>query len=113
MSFVPVVRYEYRVEGRAYTSSRINFSVVQGISEDWARGITGRYPVGQEVVVYYDPQKPSDAVLEHVNVGLRLHLGIFFFVVGLLGFIYLMSDGSGCQKIDQMLIRHFGAPKNH
>ncbi len=104
ISYVPVIRYEYHVEGRPYASSRLNFSVVQGISEDWARGIADRYPVGKEVVVYYDPKKPSESVLEHLSISLRLHLAVFVFVVGLLGFIYLMSDGGGCQKIDRILL---------
>lgn len=106
ISYVPVIRYEYHVEGRSYASSRLNFSVVQGISEDWARGIADRYPVGKEVVVYYDPQKPSESVLEHLSISLLIHLGIFFFVVSLLGFIYLMSDGGGCQKVDSLLFHY-------
>jgi hypothetical protein len=29
-----------------------------------ARGVVAKYPVGSQVLVYYDPSNPSDAVLE-------------------------------------------------
>jgi hypothetical protein len=62
--YSPLVEYAYAVNGREYRSRQIRFSVnVQG-SEDFARKVCARYPVGAEVVVHYDPANFANAALE-------------------------------------------------
>ena len=58
----PVVHYSYQVAGQAYQSSKRAPGMEVGGTG--ARGVIARYPVGAQVMVFYDPQKPSDAVLE-------------------------------------------------
>ena len=58
----PVVQYSYQVGSQAYHGSKIAPGVAVGGTGSGK--VVGRYPVGAQVVVFYDPQNPSDAVLE-------------------------------------------------
>ena len=58
----PVVQYSYQVGGQTYQSMRLAPGPEVGGSG--ARKVVGRYPAGAQVMVFYDPQNPSDAVLE-------------------------------------------------
>ena len=58
----PVVRYSYQVIGRSYQGNRIMPGPEVGGSG--AQKVVARYPAGAQVMVYYDPDKPSESVLE-------------------------------------------------
>jgi hypothetical protein len=65
-SEVPVVGYQYQVDGQSYTGGTIKageqyFSV--RLYGD-ARKTVERYPVGAQVMVYYNPANPSESALE-------------------------------------------------
>lgn len=80
------VHYEYRAYGQTYTGSRVRFGGALNANSADARETTRRYPVGQNVVVHYYPDKPSLATLEQKVSGLVwlwIVLGLFF--VGSIG----------------------------
>jgi len=58
----PVVHYTYQVMGQMLQGSKIMPGPESGGS--WAHKVVERYPAGAQVMVYYDPNNPSDAVLE-------------------------------------------------
>lgn len=58
----PVVQYSYQVGGQAYHGSKIAPGMEVGGTG--AGKVVERYPAGAQVMVFYDPQNPSDAVLE-------------------------------------------------
>lgn len=58
----PVVQYTYQVGGQTYQSSKRAPGMEVGGTG--AGSVVARYPAGAQVMVFYDPQKPSDAVLE-------------------------------------------------
>lgn len=58
----PRVIYTYNVSGRSYTGNRIAPGMEVGGTG--APGVIAKYPPGSQVKVYYNPQDPSDAVLE-------------------------------------------------
>ncbi|HAV77225.1 MAG TPA: hypothetical protein DCX53_07715 [Anaerolineae bacterium] len=58
----PVVHYTYQVMGLGLQGSKIMPGMEVGGSG--AHKVVARYPMGAEVMVYYDPNNPSDAVLE-------------------------------------------------
>lgn len=58
----PVVQYSYQVNGQAYQSTKLAPGPEMGGSG--ANKVVAKYPAGAQVMVFYDPQKPSDAVLE-------------------------------------------------
>ena len=63
-SYMPVVEYTYLVGGRQFSSRSVWADTEVSGSEDYAKGIAGRYPAGTGVTVHYDPQKPSRSALE-------------------------------------------------
>jgi hypothetical protein len=58
----PVVQYSYQINGQAYQSYKLAPGPEVGGSG--ARKVVAKYPSGAQVMVFYDPQNPSDAVLE-------------------------------------------------
>lgn len=58
----PAVQYSYQAGGQAYQGNRIAPGPEVGGSG--AGKVVGRYPAGAQVMVFYNPQNPSDAVLE-------------------------------------------------
>ncbi|WP_281492150.1 DUF3137 domain-containing protein [Desulfosarcina cetonica] len=54
----PKVTYQYLIDGKTYKSGKISFS-----STGNAKQVVARYPVGKSVPVYYNPEKPKQAVL--------------------------------------------------
>ena len=65
-SEIPVVVYQYQVDGKPYTGQVVKageqfFSV--RIYGD-AQKTVARYPVGAQVMVYYNPANPAESALE-------------------------------------------------
>lgn len=58
----PVVHYSYQVGGQAYQGMKI--APGPDVGGTGAGKVVDRYPVGAQVMVFYNPQNPSDAVLE-------------------------------------------------
>ena len=58
----PVVQYTYQVMGQMLQGRK----VMPGpeVGGTGAHKVVNRYPAGAQVMVYYDPNNPSDAVLE-------------------------------------------------
>ena len=58
----PVVQYAYQVSGQAYQSAKL--APGPEVGGTGAGKIVERYPAGAQVMVFYNPQNPADAVLE-------------------------------------------------
>ena len=58
----PVVQYSYQIGGQAYQSMKL--APGPEVGGTGARKAVAKYPAGAQVMVFYDPQNPSDAVLE-------------------------------------------------
>ena len=58
----PVVQYTYQVMGQMLQGSK----VMPGpeVGGTGAQKVVDRYPAGAQVMIYYDPNNPSDTVLE-------------------------------------------------
>jgi len=85
-SYTPTVSYTYRVLGQEYQGDKIGFGFQQSYgSPSKAQAALASFPVGKQVTVYYDPNKPADAVLERKASGSTptLGLGIIFIAVSL------------------------------
>ncbi len=85
-SYSPQVAYTYQVNGTFYEGYRIKFGENTYSSEREALEILGMYPVGQTVMVYYDPADPDNTVLEPGVSGgsyIVLSVGVIFVVVSL------------------------------
>lgn len=58
----PVVQYSYQVGGRTYQSSKL--APGPEVGGTGAGKVVARYPAGAQVMVFYDPNNPAEAVLE-------------------------------------------------
>lgn len=79
-SYEPLVEYRYSVIGSPLIGKKIAFGANQ-FTYNTAQKIISRYPPGAAVQVHYNPEKPSQSVLETKASG-----GTVFLVVGI-GFI--------------------------
>lgn len=85
-TYSPVVRYEYQVNGVAYTGGQVAIggSGIAISNNNKVQQMIDQYPPGKLVVVYYNPQNPAEAVLETRIAGkAELVLGIILIGVGL------------------------------
>lgn len=73
------VRYEYRVEGRAYVGGRVtNMRIYCDRNRDGAIGwLQNHFPRGKVVEVYYDPSDPEAAFL-HPGVVSKMDVAMIF-----------------------------------
>ena len=63
--YEPVVEYAYEVNGRDYHGTQVSFGArVSTQSQNAAEERAARYPRDAKVVVHYDPEHPTVAVLE-------------------------------------------------
>ncbi len=84
------VRYSYRVNGQEYESNRVHYAGFGAQTE--ALTTRDAYPPGMPVTVFFDPARPSRAVLEHdppLFPYLLLPMGL-----AILAFVVLQALGS-------------------
>ena len=62
--YQPVVKFTYEVEGKTFKSNRIMFGEVSSLYGNLPIEIVQKYPEGKNVIVFYNPYKPQEAVLE-------------------------------------------------
>ena len=85
-SFTAQVEFEYVVEGSTHRGTRLRYGRIGRASRRRAEQVLAPYPVGAYTPVFYDPRKPSDAVLiqgtSWGNAAIAL-FGAVFLVCGL------------------------------
>ena len=107
------VNYDYRYEGREYTSDRYDFYEVSTGEDEWKKEVVAEIPPGTETVCFVNPNDSSEAVLSRAqNVGYVTAIpGVLFLLVGLFGLYaaffgglipwrgrQLINDEPGAQK---------------
>lgn len=66
-SYYPHVEYTYTIFGQTLTGKQIAFGGVKGYNDtNKAQSALSKYPVNAQVGVFYNPQKPGEAVLERI-----------------------------------------------
>ncbi len=88
---IPQVAYSYKVNGQSYQSSRITFGAINKLN---AGNTVQRYAKGKNIEVFFDPQKPDEAVLmpgaDSTLSIVFIGIGSVFMVMGLMtAFKYL------------------------
>jgi len=93
--YLPAVEYFYYVGDQRLTHNRLRFDgEVYTSNYKGARETVERYPSGQSIRVYYDPQNPQNAVIEReigggmmaflVVGGVALLIALLIFLFGIL-----------------------------
>ncbi len=86
LSYIPVIEYQYLVEGEMKTSDKIGLVGWNDYKELTANAVADRYSVGRRVRVYCSPYDPDLVVLEpglrwpHIS---ELLVGLFFLTAGM------------------------------
>lgn len=92
----PNVSYNYHVDGKTYTANNIEvIDVGNGNTDNYAKQVVERYPVGKEVQVHFDPGNPAIAVLDPgipTNIGGLNSITFIAFQVG----VVVIGVGSFC-----------------
>ena len=83
-AYQAVIVYAYTVLGQEYTGKQVAFGV-RSATRKAASAVLERYPLDRQVTVYYDPQKPGQAVLERVSSSglLQIVIGILLILSGI------------------------------
>lgn len=62
--YVPVVAYEYAVDGAVYQAARLRFGDASKARAEEAQKLVERFPVGAGIEIRYNPKDPRDATIE-------------------------------------------------
>ena len=93
----PRIVYSYNVDGIEYQSERLKIGAQDISSNDWnwSQRILDKYHVGKEVLVYFNPNKPSKALIEpgmNLRIGFFGILAVIFFIVSwVIGLIFIRA----------------------
>ena len=89
------VRYEYNVDGTTYQGDKVSFSSEKNCNS-WSKNADQDYPKGEEITVYYNPDNPSEAVLNNGLSGVPFSTCCFFAfpMVGLIMLFVMTKESS-------------------
>lgn len=85
--YKPLIEYKYSVNGKEFKSPKYSYAEYSSSNSDHAYEVINKYPKGERVTVFYNPEKHYDAVLEPGTsfiVYVPLILGAIFSLVGFL-----------------------------
>jgi hypothetical protein len=88
------IRYEYSVNKIPYSSMSVNAID----SPFYPSHIADRYPVGKDVIVYYNPKDPFDAVLEPGFDNIFKAFDVFSFLLFGAGIYFIFLGISGIKN---------------
>ena len=97
-TYEAVVTYSYSVDGVDHEGDRISIGAAGSGDPELAEAIRGRYPVGGEVPVHYDPSDPASSVLEpgvHGSTYILAIIGVVFLFMGALVLLLRRIFGTG------------------
>jgi hypothetical protein len=88
--FLPEISYTYQVSGAEFTSKRMTYAGTKSYSKrENAEEAVALYPIGTQLMVYYDTKNPKEAVVDRTakRSNMMLIFGIMFIFVGLVTFL--------------------------
>jgi Protein of unknown function (DUF3592) len=116
-----VVKYEYVVSGQTFASDRISYKSY-GASREQAQRVIDAYRVGSSVTVHYNPENPSESVLEPgvgwaTFQGPLLWLSPFVLLILVVGGLILRARKKKTAWVEQKSLipsrRDITPPKDH
>jgi Protein of unknown function (DUF3592) len=87
------ILYEYSVNGVKLRSDVWRLGVGRSSFMGFAKRAVAKYPIGAPVMVYFNPDKPTDAMLETGNASWAFFVfGLAFFLGGANAVIHLLQN---------------------
>jgi hypothetical protein len=91
--YVSEISYKYQAYGVHHIADVRQFGGTSISSKMQAQRIVEQYPIGREITVYFNPNKPAQAVLEPGKIDwVTAVIGVGFVVIGLM---CLLGNGHG------------------
>lgn len=89
-TYSATIKYRYTVGDAQYTGDRYDFLGGSSSDDSYAQRLVRENPAGKEITVYYDPEKPAEAVLHLELPGMCYMLILFLqpFALAGLGLTY-------------------------
>jgi len=87
--YTPLIEYSYTVNNVVYTNNRLDLGKQISGPPQFLGRIINAFPVGSEVIVYYDPEDPMSASIEPgIATSTYLHTGTgsLFLVIAFISF---------------------------
>jgi len=109
----PLVQYKYTVNGVNYSSNRVRFGVISTSDGGYANEVVNRYPVGKTVKVYYNPDNPSEALLEPGITWIEylpILFGLIFILIGIVFLFFVIKQGRGVKQLEIVLDKSVYSP---
>ena len=96
-TYEPVITYRYSVAGQDYTSKRYSYTFTMDHDYGDAKRIVEAHPKGTVVTAYFDPDDPSQAVLDNTKASPIMFYLFMAFFLGVFGYIVKVGflDGKG------------------
>ena len=85
-SYTPLIRYQFQAQGQTIIGDRLGFDGKSYSKKPDAQAVVARYPLGAQVNVFFDPEKPADSVLHRTSGSAWV-----FVVVGLAAFLLAVA----------------------
>jgi len=85
------IEYAYHVDGKEYSSKKIKWVDHNSNNAGYHQKIVAMYAKDREIPVFYNPKKPSVALLEP-GFSAGNFIGLIFFVIGLGSMTFLLLD---------------------
>jgi len=96
--WAPRVTYNYEVDGKIYTDHRIGLSEISHSDRGTAQAVLDRYPPNGAVTVHYQPDHPSEAVLEAGDWSTGAMLLLCALLMVAIGLLFWRSLRRGFQR---------------
>ena len=102
--YYPNVFYTYTVNNILYTGNTIQLHDVSSVGNNllYATSEVKKYPVGDNVTVYYEPNVPTTALLESGATIDNLYLPLFGVFFSIIGLALVISGIKGLQYIRKL-----------
>jgi hypothetical protein len=88
-AYLPNIAYEYRANAAEFQSRQIFIGQQFPSTIRFSNELVEKYPVGKEITVYYNPEKPEMAILERNRLKELLLYLIGSLIYILFGFMFL------------------------
>jgi len=63
----PVITYQYTVAGKTYSSNSLSVYQDGSNDESVTQSIINKYPINGTIEIYYNPNNPAEAYIEHAE----------------------------------------------